>query len=107
MFCKRYCNRADFPENKEDFRWWSCHQCGVTYSYHDATNELKTYRFVRQVKGKEFMLYLDDGSTRLFAETPYDKWGSSPAQILQLDHKLQDVTPDNAQNKIKTLLMFS
>ena len=107
MYCKKYCNRSEFPEHKADYRWWSCHQCGVTYSYHDQTNKLNMHRFVRQIHGKEFLLYLDDeGGTRLFAETPEQASGTSPELILHLNHKL-DICPENALDKMKTLLMFS
>lgn len=107
VFCKTYCNRSEYPESKDSYRWWSCHRCGVCYSYHDVTGKLENCRYVRTIKDKEFMLYLDDHGTRLYVENPDDSWSSSPHSILQLDYKLRDVTPNNVQDKIRTLLTFS
>lgn len=119
LYCSNRCNKLGI-----DTEWWYCNPCSVRYlgepTYEKYTGETNIYdgfaqiEFPRFIRNEKYILSLEVAAnrTRIYRMKDIsDPFGFTPffqeETILKVHPVLNGVTPDNAKNKIKTLLMFS
>lgn len=110
QFCQKPC-QENIINNVGRNGWWDCFPCKVRYLIPIANEfKIKCIRFDIVEKETGYCLYLDleRQRTDLWSYTNYDVSAAVPVRcLLQIPYLLQNVTPTNALDKIKKLLLFS
>lgn len=120
LFCSQRCHVLAF-----DSDWWHCVPCKVRYrgqsspiiwsqvghdSLYDGLYEIE---FERKIKDKTYVLCLEiqGNRTRIYkridCKTASGFDTSIDTNLISIKPVLNGVTPENAESKIKTLLVFS
>jgi hypothetical protein len=98
-----YCYQACFKRSAWDNHIaWGCEKCRATY-FTTTDNQLKSMRLVTTIKDLEYGIYVKPEETTVYS------WrnATSPTfEIMTIPYAMS-ITPDNIQQKLKTLLVFS
>ena len=112
IFCKDFCALLPYTliTNIIDMKGWSCDECRVTFIY--GNSKLQSYYFIRTIRNKNITLHVHLNPSRTLLAINHDPDShiysslSYKEIVLDIPH-IVNVTPQNIENKIKNIIVFS
>jgi hypothetical protein len=107
QYCQRRCIKSE--RAKKRFWWYLCSTCSVRFLV-SITGMLVETEFYSTQNSKKYSILIENKSnkTSLLIHNPdyYNNFKYGGKELIKSFDKIIDVTPQNIDNKIKTILMF-